>query len=189
MSENYITKDSVTKKELRIKQRGGKTLADHVPYFVWHNLVSMLLFFLAAWLMGLFDKRTEVISDLFDDYYLPFYGTTLFLMLLFGVIGRVIAYYAIMAPFYKHVLKKTLREFYQLNNDGINKLGLGFIISSFINAFFFTVGALYIIQSSLLGSVTFATLILAYIIMKIVTFLIMKVGRYFFIHMFTGVKL
>lgn len=188
MSENYITKDSVAKKELRLKHRGGKTLSDHIPYFLIHNTISMFLFFLFAALLGLFDQRTEVISDLFSDYYLPFYGTTLFLMLLFGILARVITYFLIMAPFYKYVLKKTVREFYALN-DGINKLSFGFVISTFLNAFFFTVGALTIIQSAIFKSNTLLTLILAYMLMKLLTFALMKLGRYIVVHMFTGLKL
>jgi len=188
MSENYIRNNSVARKEMQLKQKKGRKLVDHVPYFIIHNLISMLLFFLSAWLLGLFEKRTEVISDLFEDYYLPFYGTTVFLMLFFGILARIIAYFAIMQPFYKSVLKKPLREFMMLN-DGMNKLSFGFIISVLLNAFFFTVGALFIIQSTFFNSATFITLILAYIIMKGITYALMKIGRYFIVHIITGMKI
>ena len=182
--------DDVVRKELILKQKHNtkNVKVDQVPYFALHNLISMILFFFVAYCLGLFEMVTNTIIDLFADYYLPYYGTVLFLMLFVGIISRVITYFLIMKPFYKHIIKEQMIGFGDLNK-GINKVSFGYMISSFINAFFFTIGALYIIQIGVLKSSEFYALILAYILMKLLTFSIMKLGRYAFLNAFTGIKL
>ncbi len=185
-----IKGSEVTRKELIVRGRKQEIKYNHVPYFIVHNIISMTFFFLTAYGIGLFDKQSETISDLFTNYYLPYFSTVFFLLLCYGVLSRFITYFLIFVPWYKYVYKDRVRPlgFWELN-VGINKLSLGFVIASLISAFFFTVGSLYIIQKSFFKSHSFYALVGAYLIMKIITFGIMKAGRYVLLHAFTGMKL
>lgn len=187
--------NSVTRKELLLKQKQGhkNVKVDQVPYFFLHNVISMVLFFFVAYCLNLFNMISDTIMNLFTDRYLPYYATVLFLMVSMGIISRIITYFLIMNPLNKFLIKRGLTKqriisFIDLN-DGINKVSFGYMISSFINAFFFTIGALYIIQVGILKSTEFYALILSYILMKLLTFLIMKLGRYAFLNAFTGIKI
>jgi len=161
------------------KGRKGRVEGDAIWFFLLHNVISVMIFFGFAYIIGLFDERTELLSEIFSMEFVESILIIFGLSLLAGILGRVLGYFVLRAIFnfgYKREIKK-FGEF----NSGLNKISFSFIITAFISSLLFGVGAITIIQWKLFDDQTFLSLL--------VTYFVIKLSVFFSVRLFSSMKL
>jgi len=146
---------------------------DSVYYFLLHNIISMLVFFAFSYPVGLYNEQTELLSDILSFNFFKSILIIFGLMVLSGVIGRAVAYIIIKLVF-NLWLDKTTKKLGELNKGSLNKISFSYFISVFISAVIFAFGALGIVQMKLFGNTTFYSLILTYLLIKIIVFFVTR---------------
>ena len=100
------------KKEVRKapqKASGGDKL-----YFIFHNLLSMVLFLVSLWRFDLYSKEYETFFA-----FLQYFGILVILTILFGFIARILVYIPLKIHYDNN--NKALPSFGDIN-QGINEL-------------------------------------------------------------------
>jgi len=158
------------------KKQYHRVSGDAIWYFFLHNSISLFIFFGFILQLGLFDRQSDTITDLLSWSYAELVLTLFGISLLAGLLGRIFGYFILRLIFRKNPIKK-IGEF----NQGINKLGFSFLISTMISSVLFSIGATAVLQEAIFNEDTLFTLIATYVIIKICVFLITR--------MFTSFKL
>jgi len=135
-------------------------------YFLFHNLISIMLFFFIALQLRLFESQSSEISHLLSIAYVQLVLLIFGISLLSGIIGRIFAYVLIKMIFKKKPIK-TIGEF----NRGINKISMSYLLSTFLSAIIFSIGAFAILQNMLFNEDSLFTLIATYTVIKIGVYL------------------
>jgi len=148
---------------------------DNIIYFMIHNSISFVAFFFIAWNLNLFDVGDDSISYLISMEFLRL------LLLIFGLslicsllIGRILGY-GILWIIFNFGLKKKVRTFWHLNTHGMNEINLSYLISTILSSLMFAVGALFVLENKLFGENTLFSLIITYILIKIIIYLFTRV--------------
>jgi len=158
------------KKERKLKSK--RVQGDSVYFFILSNIVSLVVFFILAFNLDIFNSTVVTISDMisfdFGRLLLMIFG----LMLVSGIVGRIMAYITIrlIAHYYMGRETKKIGEFI----SGINGISFSYFFSTLISAILFAIGGLKVIQEKIFGEVTIITLIFTYVIVKIIVFLISR---------------
>ncbi|MHA1502436.1 MAG: hypothetical protein ACTSSB_11350 [Candidatus Heimdallarchaeota archaeon] len=163
-------------KEHEKKYTNRRVQGDSLYYFCFHNLISILLFFLFALNLKLFESQSDEISQILSIGYVQLLFMIFGISLLCGILGRIIAYILLKMVF-KNKPIKTFGEF----NQGINKISMSYLLSTFVSAVIFSIGAFAILQNVLFDEESLFTLMATYIIIKI--------GVYLATRMFSSFKL
>lgn len=153
----------------KVKKRGE---ADRLVYYVLHTSLATLIFILIAMRLSFFSLRSNEISYLFSFDYLEL----IFIIFLWNIIcsflARIFGYYLLKSLYWR----STVKNIFELNSKGINRISFRYIIALFITSVLWTLGALLILSEQLFGSEdeVFA-LVLTYVIIKASVFIITKV--------------
>lgn len=169
----YENPDYVKEKKIRFRGRKGRFQGDRIYYMILHNTISMILFFWLAISMGLFERKTQFIQDLFTIQFIQLFIYVFALTIFTGLISRGIAYITLYLIIVKW-LKKNMKMIGEINK-GIDAINFNYIISSMIASILFSIGALVILQDVLFNNNSILFVILSYGIMKVGVYLLVKV--------------
>jgi len=168
-----------------VSGKSERVEGDLLTYFVLHNLISVIFFFLITVRLGIYVGRERLIGFVFQK---EFWEMTIFQVFPIGVIssfiGRITAYY-IMKGYHnyknrKKKINKSMKKWSELNK-GINRLGLAFFISALITSTIYSLGVISVLQFAIFSEETLLTLIIVYIGIKI--------GTFYFVQWLVGTKL
>ena len=180
-------------KEGIITGKSERASGDLLSYFLLHNLISVLFFFLFTIFMGIYDSMTDVYGlswiELFG--YLinqNFWELTLFkifpLSVISSILGRITAFYSIRGYYVikdrKRETKRVPKRWSELNTK-INRIGIKFFITALITSFIYSFGVISVLSRAFFNEVTFLPLLIVYTLLKI--------GVFFFVRWFVGSKL
>lgn len=166
-------------------EKSERTSGDLLTYFIIHNSVSVLFFFLSTLYFGIYIGVDRLIGFVFQK---EFWELAIFqvfpICVISSLIGRITAYYILKGSHNyrnrKRTIKRTPKKWSELNT-GINKLGLEFFISALITALIFSLGLISVLQFAVFNEQTLLTLIIIYAGVKI--------GTHYFVQYIVGVKL
>jgi len=148
------------------RPRTGKGEGDKFWFFVFHNLISIAVFFWIAIAVDLFEKQADSLFDIFSFSFVYFLFEVLLISVISGFFGRILTYIPLKL-WYNYVSRKEIKSFGQINKGVNEMLSMSYIISTLLSSIIFALGALTIIQSKLFEEDTLGTLILSYLIIKI----------------------
>ena len=154
-----------------------RVTGEGIWYFLVHNMISIVLFFMLTIGFSLYGKKDSNIAFLFDIEYWKLVLIIFGILLMSGVMARILAY-VFLWLFFKYARKRIMRKFGDLNT-GINKISFPFLITSLIAAVIYSLGVVLILQQAIFSQQTFWTLVMTYIIIKITIFLIVKLVTQF----------
>lgn len=152
----------------------GNGNGDNLWFFILYNIYSLIVFFIFGYSANLFVSIT-MISQIFSVEFLNVYLNILFWNIISSIFGWFLALFTLRA-FKTYVLKKAMKNFHDLN-VGLNKFpitSLAFYISIFISTFCFTIGASTIIENLLFSELSIITLMISFLLIKIVIYGITK---------------
>lgn len=174
-------------------EKGERTSGDLLAYFMFHNLVSLVFFFVTTLVLQIYVMKDDIYGYTWIQVigYLisaEFWELTVFkvfpISIICSVLGRITAYYIIKlyVRYRDRKLKtrRTTKRWGELNR-GINRMGVKFIITSFIASFIFTIGVVSVLSYAFFDEVTLLPLMLMYALVKL--------GTFFFVRWFVGKKL
>lgn len=158
--------------------KGVRASGDILNYFILHNIISVIWFFgftvgfdiyrphnISFWLLFTAEFWTLVIFQIFPIFIVS------------GVIGRVTAYGLIKAYYWyenrKRTINRAVKGWSELN-EGINKMGIRFIITALITSFIYSFGIMTILQYVIFNEDTILGFIIIYIGVKIGVFFLVR---------------
>ena len=155
------------------RQKGSseRVVGDSISYFIFHNIISVTLFFVFTLSLRLYgDKNSNIGYILTSDFWLLFLQIFA-ISLLSGIIARITVF-VIMRAYYSW-RNKSMKRWGEIST-GINKVGLTFLISTLFTALVFCLGLIPILQNRIFDENTLFTLIVSYLIIKLGIFLIIR---------------
>lgn len=166
-------------------EKSERASGDLLTYFILHNSVSVLFFFLFTLYFEIYIGKDRLIGFIFQK---EFWELAIFqvfpICVISSLIGRITAYY-ILKGYHnyrnrKRTIKRTPKKWSELNT-GINKLGLEFFISALFTSFIFSLGLVSVLQFAVFNEQTLLSLIVIYAGVKI--------GTHYLVQWFVGAKL
>lgn len=153
----------------KIKKRGE---ADRMIYYVLHTSIATLLFILIAMRLDFFSLTSDNISYLFSWDFIELIIIVFVWNIISSLLARILGYFLLKGLYWK----STIKNIFDLNGKGINRLSVRYFLALFITSVLWTLGALVILSEQLFGveDEVFA-LVLTYVIIKITVFIITKV--------------
>ena len=169
----------------RVGGKSERVGGDALTYFIAHNSISIFLFFVVTLYLEIYAGKEQLIGFIFQR---EFWELTLFqifpISVLCSLLGRIGAYYIINWSIEyknkKRSIKKSTKRWGELN-EGINRLGLVFVISALITSLIYSLGLVAILQFVVFNEESFFALISIYVIFKI--------GTHVFVRWLVGTKL
>jgi len=172
---------------MREHNTGGSERAsgDLLVYFILHNMISVFFFFVFTVSMGIYVEQSLTLGYVFSKEFLELTTFQIFpISVISSIIGRITAFYAIKAGYAyddrKRRIKRSMKRWSELN-EGINKMGLKFLITALITSFFYSLGIVALLSYLVFDETTLLPLIIIYSGLKIST--------YFFVRWLVGSKL
>jgi len=162
----------------RKKERSKKAEGEKLTYFIFHNIISSLLFIWLGFRFDIFGVREFTFpGDLFDSEviidFLILYGIILGLSVLTIFLGRLVGYLLLMIAF-----KKGIDDIIIINKEGINRISMTLLVSVLISSLVFQIGLLIIVHRRIFGELdslkSIIGLFIVYIWLKIGVYLIAK---------------
>ena len=162
----------------RKKERKKKAEGERLTYFIFHNIMSSLLFIWLGLRFDIFEVREftfpgDLFSSEFIIDFLILYVTILGLSTLTIFLGRLFGYLILMLAF-----KKGIDDIVIINKEGINRVSMTLVVSVLISSFVFQIGLLIIIHRRIFGELdslkSIIGLFVVYIWLKIGVYLIAK---------------
>lgn len=154
-----------------------KTSGEEKYYFIFHNLMSVLLFFYIATKMNLFSQQSYSLLDIFSFNFIKFIGVIIGLTILLGFVSRILVYGIFwFVNYYRNERKQgknitTIKSLGDINK-GINEFTtFSYFKTVIYSSILFAIGAVTIIQLKLFKSNSLSSLIGAYLIVKISVYL------------------
>ena len=145
-----------------------RTSGDLLSYFILHNIISVLFFFMLTLGFGIYKTQNLTWAFILSS---EFWELTIFnifpLFVLSAIIGRITAYYIVKGY---NTWKKTASKRWSELNKGINKIGIRFLITALFTAFFYSLSVISMLQFVVFDEDTLLTFILIYSGLKIATF-------------------
>lgn len=164
----------------RERETSSRASGDLLFYFITHNVISVIFFFLLTVRFEVYMGKEQLIGFIFQK---EFWELTIFqvfpISVISSLIGRITAFY-IMKGYHKYHKKRATKRWSELNK-GINRMGIQFIITTLITSLIFSLGLVSILQFTVFNEETLLTLIIIYIGIKI--------GTYFFVRWLVRAKL
>jgi len=160
-------------------ERSERASGDLLLYFITHNLISILFFFIFTISMGVYVGQLLTFGYIFT---IEFLELTLFqifpISIISSIMGRITAFY-VMRAYHNYYKNRATKKWSELNK-GINKIGLRFLITALITSFSYSIGIIAILSYAIFNEVTLLPLIIVYSGLKI--------GVYFFVRWLVGSK-
>lgn len=145
-------------------------------FFIFHNLLSMVLFFYTARKVDLFGQQSYSFLDIISFKFIQLIGVVIGLTLLFGLLSRAIVYGIFrIVNYYKNEKKKgtsitTMKSFIDMNR-GINEFTtFSYLKIQIYSSIAFAIGIIAIVQIKIFQSNKLWALISAYTIVKLVIY-------------------
>lgn len=161
------------------RKHSERATGDLLLYFLSHNFISMMFFFLITINIGIYAGKYTSLAFIFS---MEFLELTLFkvfpIIILSGVIGRITAL-GIMRG-YNRWQKRATKRWSELQR-GINKIGLRYIITVLITSFLYTAGVVAILSYAIFNETALLSLM--------ITYSFLKIGTYFIVRYLVGSKL
>lgn len=176
------------KNEKGYSGKNERISGDLLGYFLLHNFISVLLFFIITISIGIYvDKYVtdgytwmEVLGYVISS---DFWQLTVFqifpISLLSSLMGRITAFYLIKI-YCSYYGNRSIKRWSELNR-GINRMGVKFVITALITSFFFTIGLVALLSVYVFDEQTLLPLIVVYTALKL--------GIFFFTRWLVGSKL
>lgn len=181
--KEYKSNNPKIKKRIRFKRKHKKkskdkhidiysknverTKGDGWVYYGLHSIIGSALFLFISLPFNLFKLYNGSISSLFTSDFLLSLILVLSLSVGTNVFGRIIAY-RLLSLIYMKTTTKTIKE---LNfNNGMNKMGMRYVVSMLISSLVFSLGVIYILESKIFGDNTLTSFTLTYIIIKLISY-------------------
>ena len=174
------------KKSREDTEKTERASGDLLWYFLLHNLISVLFFFVFTILMGIYVSLidiygfswVQVIGYLINRDFWELVVFQIFpISVISSVLGRIAAFYCIKG-YYKYrdrkakVIRATKR--WSELNKGINRIGIKFLITSLITSFIYAFGMVSILSNIIFNQVAFLPLLVVYSMLKIGVFYFVK---------------
>lgn len=168
------------KRKTSYLKRSERASGDLLWYFVFHNIISVIFFFISTFSLGIYTGRNPTLAFIFSFEFLELVLFRVFpLYILCGIIGRITAFY-IMRAYQRSYQKRATKRWSELNK-GMNRMGLRFLITALFTSFLYSVGIITVLQYAIFNENTLLTLIIVYSSIKI--------GTFFFVRWLVGAKL
>ena len=173
------------KNEKEYTSKNERASGDLLSYFLYHNLISVLFFFVITISLGIYaDKNVtdgytwiQVFGYVISSDYWQLTVFQIFpISLLSSVMGRITAFYLIRI-YYNYYGNRATKRWSELNR-GINRMGIKFVITALITSFFFTIGLITLLSVFVFDEKTLLPLMVIYSVLKI--------GTYFFVRWLVG---
>lgn len=174
-------------------EKSERVSGDLLSYFLAHNIISVLFFFVFTIAMGIYARQEDlygfswiqVIGYLIS---IEFWELTVFqifpISIISSIIGRITAFYSIKGYYRykdrKQRTRRTTKRWSELNR-GINRMGLKFLITSLITSFIYSIGVITMLSYAIFDENTLLPLIVVYSVLKI--------GIHFLVRWLVGSKL
>ena len=181
------------KKSRQDTEKTERASGDLLWYFLLHNLISVLFFFMFTILMGIYDPLIDiygfswiqVIGYLVNQNFWELVLFQIFpVSIISSVLGRITAFFSIRGYYMyadrKAKVKRATKRWGELNK-GINRIGIKFFITSLITSFIYAFGMVSILSNAIFNQVTFLPLLIVYSVFKI--------GVFYFVKWLVGSKL
>lgn len=165
-----------SKEEKRIEK--GKTeraTGDLLSYFILHNLVSMLMFFMLTIGLGTYVYKEFTLSLMFTEEFWNIVFQVFWISVCGIIFGRATVFYAIR--WYHSYKDRTTKRWSELNR-GINKIGFRLAISVFLSSIAYTMGLVIMLSDAIFDETKILPLMVVY--------LGLKIGMYFIVRWFVG---
>jgi len=168
----------------RKRERNKKAEGENLTYFIFHNIISSLLFIWLGLRFDIFEVREFIIpGDLFNSEFiidfLILYVTILGLSALTIFLGRLFGYLILMLAF-----RKAVNDIIIINKEGINRISMTLVVSVLISSFVFQIGLLIIIHRRIFGELDS----LKNVIGLFIVYIWVKIGIYFIAKFITKSK-
>ncbi len=154
-----------------------KASGEEKYYFIFHNLVSVLLFFYVAMKIALFSQQSYSLLDIISFNFIQFIGVIIGLTILLGFLSRVLVYGTFrIVNYYRNERSHgrkiiTIKSFVDVN-QGINEFTTYSYLKIVIySSILFAIGAVTIVQLKFFKSNSLSSLIGAYIIVKLAVYI------------------
>lgn len=162
----------------------SRTQGDLLVYFIIHNSISVLLFFVLTIYFEVYVGTELLIGYVFQREFWEMVLLEVFPISVFSSItARLITLYGIINGYIwyknrKRIVKKSPKRWSELNQK-INKVGIAFFLTSLLTSIIYGIGLIGILQIAIFNETTLTTLIIVYTGFKIGTFLFVRyiVGR------------
>ncbi len=145
---------------------------DKWMYYIFHSFFTVLFFIIVAIRFEFFVVKSELVMDLFISDFFMSIVYVFIVSIALNMTARVFAYIFIQGV-YRNTATKN---FWILNSQGLNKIGIRYFIATFLTAIIFCTGAVIILQRSIFNTEEgeIVSLIMTYIIIKIFVFITTK---------------
>jgi len=155
------------------KNRAERVSGDNILYLFIHNIFSVFIFFILTISYGLYDiEKNDSVASFLSLSFWGLVGIVFLYGVIAGLMGRLLAFILLRTYFY-YVKKKSMKKFKSLNR-GLSKINISFFLASLFTAIFYMIGFLGIIQIELFKEASLLTLIGAYIILKLIVLISVK---------------
>lgn len=138
-----------------------------------HNLISVLIFTVVVWRLGLHIVPQDKISYMLSEEFFWLFLKLILISLIGGLIGRIVAYF-FLSFWYKE--QEIRIESIGTLNKGMNRIpSWTWLFSIVLSSFAFAVGLFEILQDRLFGREDLFVLIAIYLLIKIGIYIIVKI--------------
>ena len=174
-------------------ESGERASGDLLTYFILHNLLSVLFFFLFTIAMGIYAEQVNILGFswiqvigyiISSDFWELMVFQVFPISVISSVLGRITGFYAIKIYYIirdrKLKTRRTTKRWSELSK-GINRMGIKFFITALLTSFIYSIGLIVLLSFAIFGEATLLPLVLIYTALKI--------GTYFFVRWFVGSKL
>ena len=164
-----MVKDVKTKKQVKKQSnRQRRANGDKLLYIIISFIISTGIFFGLVFFFNLFERGSVDLFYFINPEFYVLLGTILLIMYVSDVIGNLLTY-GIVYLLYVSISKEgMIRSFWDLNEVTIEK-GLTNFFTRVFSAIILITGALYAIGQQWLPEVTITTIILLYIVLKLIS--------------------
>jgi len=179
-------------RRINYAEKGERLAGDRLTYFILHNIVSGLIFFLVTIFMDVYVEKDyllgytwlQILVYLISREFWMLTITQIFpIMLISSVTGRIVTFYAIR--WYvryadrKTKVRRTTKRWSELNK-GVNRMGIRFILTALIASFIYSIGVVVLLSNMIFEETAFLPLLIIYFCLKL--------GTYFFVRYIIGKK-
>ena len=154
------------------KKKVTRASGDAILYFCFHNAISLIFFFVLTINLDIYSGTDLMIVYVFSrDFWYMALLQVFPVLILSSIIGRLTAFITI--NLYCNYKERPMKRWSELNN-GINKIGIVFIITALITSIVYSLGLIVLLQNAIFDEETLITLVASYMGLKLLTFIIIR---------------
>lgn len=149
--------------------RGDKWL-----YFLFHNLLSVWIFYSLVTIYSI--APYYYLFNIITPNFLQNLGLVFVFSLVSAIFSRVLTFIFLKRVFFKYIIKRSKVRRWDDLNQGINKMDGTWILAMLFSSLAFMIGATFLLDAMLFSTSenNLFTLMISYLIIKIVTIIIVR---------------